>query len=336
MIKNKPYLIAEVGQAHEGSINMAHNFIREVKYSGASAVKFQCHFADHESSKFDKFRVKPQFNCFKSRYDYWKKMEFSGQEWSGLFKHSKSLGLDFICSPFSEYSVDLISKTGVDIFKVASGEILNVDLIKRIKKTKKKLILSTGLTKLSELKTILKYIEKKKILSILYCVSKYPTPPIDINLESMKLIKKYFRTETGISDHSGTIYPSLAAYLLGGNFFEVHVTFDKKILNFDATSSINFFELKQLKEGLDFFNVMKTSKSSIRTLSSHQLKYRKLFSRNAVVKKFLKKGSKIKEKDFIFLKPKIGIGNNELHKYIGKKTKKNLDTNHYLNIEDLQ
>ena len=66
----KPYIIAEVGQAHEGSINMAHNFVREIKKSGANAVKFQCHFAEHESSKLDTFRVKPQFNCYKSRYEY--------------------------------------------------------------------------------------------------------------------------------------------------------------------------------------------------------------------------------------------------------------------------
>lgn len=332
----KPYLIAEIGQAHEGSINMAHNYISEIKKSGASAVKFQCHFAEHESSKLDTFRVKPQYDCYKSRYDYWKKMEFTPEEWSGLYKHAKSKKLDFICSPFSEYSVDLLNKSGVDIFKIASGEILNFELLRKINKTKKKLILSTGLTQLSELKKIFKKINKKKILSVLYCVSKYPTPPIDINLNSMKLIKNNFKVETGVSDHSGTIFPSLAAYIHGGSCFEVHVVFDKKMKNFDSDSSINFNELSQLKEGLDFYHIMKQSKSNFKKLNIHQIKYRKLFLKNAVLRKNLRQGDKIIKKDFIFLKPKIGIGMDDLHLYIGKTVRRNLPKKHYLEKKDLK
>lgn len=332
----KPYLIAEIGQAHEGSINMAHNFISEIKKSGANAVKFQCHFAEYESSKFDTFRVKPQYDCYKSRYDYWKKMEFTPEEWSGLYKHAKSKKLDFICSPFSEYSVDLLNKSGVDIFKIASGEILNFDLLRKINKTKKKLILSTGLTQFSELKKILSKVDKKKILSILYCVSKYPTSPIDINLNSMKLIKDNLKFETGVSDHSGTIFTSLAAYILGGSYFEVHVVFDKKMKNFDSDSSINFTELSQLKDGLNFYNIMNKSKANFKKLNLHQLKYRKLFLKNAVLKKNLKPGDKIGKKDFIFLKPKIGIGMDDLHLYIGKTVKRNLSKDHYLEKKDLK
>tara|TARA_B100000035_G_C20865187_1_gene493623 strand:- start:19 stop:810 length:792 start_codon:yes stop_codon:yes gene_type:complete len=262
-------------------------------------------------------------------------MEFNPNEWSSLYKHSKKVGLDFICSPFSEYSVDMLQKTGVDIFKIASGEILNDYLINKIKNTKKKIIFSTGLTKISELKKTLNLVSKKNILSVLYCVSKYPTPAKEINLNSMIMIKNTLNVETGISDHSGTIFPSLAAYLKGGNFFEIHVTFNKKMKNFDSTSSVNFSELKQLSEGLNFLRIMNTSKTSFLTLNHHQLKYRKLFLKNAVLVKSIAKGSKIQKKDFTFLKPKIGIGSDDLKKYIGKKTKKDLLKNHYLRKQDL-
>ncbi len=330
----KPYLIAEVGQAHEGSINMAHNFIREIKNSGANAVKFQCHVAEYESSKHDRFRIKPQFNCYKSRYEYWKKMEFSPEEWNGLYKHCKKIGIDFICSPFSDYAADLISKTGVDVFKIASGEIFNLELFESIKKTKKKIIFSTGLTNLYELEKILSKVEKKKILSILYCVSKYPTPADQINLKSMIMIKNRLKIETGLSDHSGTIFPALAGYLSGGNFFEVHVTFSKKMKNFDSSSSLNLNELKLLKEGLNFLKSMNSSKSSFLNLNKHQIKYRKLFRKNAVLNTNLLAGTKIKKDNIIFLKPKIGIGSDNIRKFIGKKIKKNLNKNHYLKETD--
>lgn len=329
------YLIAEVGQAHEGSVNLAHNFIDQAKKNGANAIKFQCHYADFESSKKDKFRVKPQYESYKNRYEYWKKMEFSEEDWSNLYKHSKDSKIDFICSPFSLHALNIIEKTGVDIYKIASGELSNTPLLEKINLTNKKVILSTGLNTFDEIKKYLNYLNKEKVLSVLHCISKYPSLPGDIDLNIMKLYKNHLNLETGLSDHSGTIYPSLAAYIEGGRFFEVHVTFDKNMKNFDSSSSINFNELKILSDGLKFYSKMINSKIDKNKLDDDQKKLRKLFSKNAVLKIAKKAGSKLEKHDLIFLKPNIGISQENIDKYIGKRLKQDLRKNHFLKKSDI-
>ena len=110
------YLIAEVAQAHEGSLGIAHAYIDEVADIGLNAIKFQAHFADEESTKDEKFRI-PLSGQDKTRYDYWKRMEFTVEQWDGLKKHCDSRGIDFLCSPFSKYAVDLLSNIGMTRWK---------------------------------------------------------------------------------------------------------------------------------------------------------------------------------------------------------------------------
>lgn len=335
-MKSNPYLIAEVGQAHEGSVNLAHNFIENAALNGADAVKFQCHFADHESSQKDFFRVRPNYDAYKSRYDYWKKMEFTPEEWFQLKKQADQLKIDFICSPFSKYAVEVINKIGSKYIKISSGEIENHEILDEIKNTKLKILLSTGLTTIKDLKKSINFFNHNRILAVMYCVSKYPTQPQDINIDSMLKIKNLLKCPTGLSDHSGTIFPCLIGCAYGGRFFEVHVTFDKRMKTFDSSSSLTFDEFKILKQGLGFVNEMSRSKNSIEQLSSTQLKYKKLFSRNAVLTRDVLKNDILKKNDLKFLKPFIDIGFSNYTQYIGKKFKKNLKKNHYITYGDFK
>ena len=114
-------LVAEIAQAHDGSLGMAHSLIESSANSGATDIKFQMHYADHESTINDKFRI-DSFPQDKTRYDYWKRMEFSFDQWSELFCHCRNLGLNIIVSPFSHFAVDRCIKLGISSLKLGSGE----------------------------------------------------------------------------------------------------------------------------------------------------------------------------------------------------------------------
>jgi N-acetylneuraminate synthase len=123
-MKNKPYLIAEIAQAHEGSLGILHSYIDAVSKTGVQAIKFQMHLAEAESSIHEPFRVKFSKEDL-TRFDYWKRMEFSMDQWKDIKKHCDEVGLDFICSPFSNLAVDWLEEIGVHTYKIGSGEVNN-------------------------------------------------------------------------------------------------------------------------------------------------------------------------------------------------------------------
>ena len=125
---NSTYIIAEVAQSHEGSLGLAHSFIDAVAKSGADAVKFQTHIAEEESTPEEKFRIKMSSQD-KDRFEYWKRMEFTESQWLELFKHCVDRNIDFISSPFSRKAISLLSRIGMKIWKLGSGEVLSNDLL---------------------------------------------------------------------------------------------------------------------------------------------------------------------------------------------------------------
>ena len=143
-IDSDPVIIAEVGQAHEGSLGMAHSFIDSVAKTGAHGIKFQTHYASEESSNFDRFR-KNVFPQDSTRYDYWKRMEFTPNEWAALANHARNNGLEFLSSPFSNKAVKVLRDCGVRMWKIASGELKNYPMIDQILEFQQPLLISTGM-----------------------------------------------------------------------------------------------------------------------------------------------------------------------------------------------
>ncbi len=144
MIKNI-YTIAEIGQAHEGSLGILHSYIDALSSTGVSAIKFQMHIAEAESSEYEPFRVKFSYEDA-TRFDYWKRMEFTLEQWKGIKKHCDEVGLEFLCSPFSNLAVDWLEEIGVNRYKIGSGEVNNFLLLEKIAQTKKPIILSSGMS----------------------------------------------------------------------------------------------------------------------------------------------------------------------------------------------
>src|SRR5215213_9239018 len=175
-------IIGEVAQSHDGSLGMAHAFIDSIADAGADAVKFQTHIAAAESTPSEPWRVKfsPQDA---TRYDYWRRMEFTEEQWHGLKRHADEAGLLFLSSPFSGEAVDLLAQVGVPAWKVASGEVTNPPLFERMAATGLPILLSSGMSSWADMDDATRRVRERHLpLALLQCTSAYPCPPEKLGL----------------------------------------------------------------------------------------------------------------------------------------------------------
>ena len=227
-LKKKPtFIIAEIGQAHEGSIKKAYKYINELSKTGVNAIKFQTHYAEHEFTFDEKFRVK--IKKFKTRYDYWKSVEFSKKEWIKIKRYCNKKKLIFLSSVFSLKGLDIINKVGVPIWKIASGEYNSDYILNEMYKTKKPIIVSTGLMNNKEIYKMHKNLNKKIMHSFLHCVSNYPVKLNNVGLNNIQNLKEKLNCQIGYSDHSGNLNVPISAISFGAKIIEVHAKLKKLI-----------------------------------------------------------------------------------------------------------
>lgn len=332
---NVPYTIAEIGQAHDSSLGIAHSYIDAIAKTGCDAIKFQTHIAEAESSIHEPFRVKFSFQD-KNRYDYWKRMEFSLEQWRELKSHCDEVGLEFISSPFSNAAVDLLEEVGVERYKVGSGEVNNFLLLQKIVETKKPIIVSSGMSSFKELdKTVEFLIRKRSDFSILQCTTAYPTSPKQFGLNLIGELKNRYNVPVGFSDHSSSIEACIAATALGAEILEFHAVFDKNMFGPDAKSSLTINEIKDLVSavrniGLAIHHpVDKSDNSKFKELKS-------IFEKSLAVNKELPLGHVLTFDDLEAKKPKgYGILASDFEKVIGKKLRKPLSQWDFLTSNDI-
>lgn len=335
LLSYKTILVAEIGQAHEGSLNIAHSMIDACADANVDVVKFQTHFAEYESTFEEPFRVKFSYKD-KKRFDYWKRMEFTSQEWKGLFNHARKRGLLFMSSVFSKKAFNLINKLDVCAWKIASGEIENLELLDEMIKTKKTIIVSTGMSNMLDIKKINNYLKNKKAnFIILQCTSMYPTKIEDVGFNIIDEIKKQFKCKVGLSDHSGSIYPLVYGLSKDLNLLEFHVTFHKKMFGPDNNSSINFEKLDQLSKFRDAFDILKTSKINKNKMSKKLKKTKTIFGKSLCLNEPKRKNHIIKKSDLILKKPGGGIPHKDISKVLGKKLKKDVSNLNILKLSDI-
>jgi len=334
--ENHTYVIAEVAQSHDGSIGLAHSFIDEISRCGADAVKFQTHFADEESTYDEPWRVKFSHQD-KTRFDYWRRMEFSREEWFELASHAQAKGLDFLSSPFSNAAVELLREIGQKFWKVGSGEIYNEPLISDIIQDEIPILFSSGMSSIKDLEEVINLAkEKNKKFAILQCTSMYPCPPEYWGIENILELKSKFNCPVGYSDHSGSIFPSIAARTLGASFIEVHVTFSKSMFGPDVSSSIDFNELKNLIRGIRMLDEsFENSKQKDQNITQSK-SILKNFSRSVALKKDLPKGAKITLDDLTMKKPGGGFTYSKMKNIIGKRLKHDKSKRRILSKEDFE
>ena len=236
-------IVAEIGLAHEGSLGRAMAFIDAVAAAGADAVKFQCHDGD-PTDKFREGTSFPQDGC---RRAYWERTSFSGNEWRQLLGRTKANGLEFGCSIFAPRAIDSVGWL-VDFWKIPSSRIDMQAMLT----DGKPIVVSDGWAQHENLQHFAKWLRSCDYL--LHCVSQYPCDPTLINLArwGAELTCSDCQAQLGISDHSGTIWPSVEAASLAFQMAEVHVCMSRHDFGPDVSSSITIEELKQLVEGVRF------------------------------------------------------------------------------------
>jgi N-acetylneuraminate synthase len=330
------YLIAEIAQAHDGSLGIAHSYIDALAETGIHAVKFQTHIAHAESSIHEPFRVKFSHED-KTRFDYWKRMEFTAEQWAGLKLHCEQKGMDFLSSPFSCEAVDLLEKLGVKKYKVGSGEVSNLLMLEKIARTGKDIILSSGMSSISELDSTIDFLKPfGSSISVLQCTTAYPTIAGQWGLDMIPFLKQRYQLPTGFSDHSGDIYACLAATALRAELLEFHVVFDQRMFGPDARSSLTIDRVKQMVSGINQVNkdlLTKTDKESSENFSD----LKKIFQKSLAVNKDLEAGQVISFNDLESKKPSgYGLDAKDFKLIIGKILKKKKNAQDFLQQSDFE
>lgn len=332
---NRCVIVAEVGQAHDGSLGMAHAFIDAVAKAGADAIKFQTHIAAAESTPGEPWRVKFSLQDT-TRYDYWKRMEFTEEQWHGLKQHADERGLKFLSSPFSVEAVELLMRVGVAAWKVASGEVGNSPMFERMAATGLPIFLSTGMSPLSEIDAAVKRVEAYgSPLTVLQCTSAYPCPPKKIGLNLIPFFRERYGCSVGLSDHSGTIYAGLAAAALRMDALEVHVTLSREAFGPDVPASVTIAELHQLVEGIRFIETMNTYPVDKDAMAAEMTPLRDLFTKSVVARVALSAGSILQAEDLTAKKPGTGIPASRLPELIGRTLRCSISVDQLLQESDL-
>ena len=330
------FLIAEVGQSHDGSLGSAHATLDAVADSGFDAVKFQMHIAREESTLDEPFRINfsPQDS---TRYAYWKRISFDFLMWKELKSHAEDRGLMFLCTPFSLKAVEWLKRLDVSAWKIGSGDIEFGEMIDAICETDKPILASTGMASWSDTDRLVERLRRTtEQVGLMQCTSLYPTPLSKVGLNVIGEMKRRYDIVSGLSDHSGSSYPSWAAIAEGAEILEVHCCFDKRQFGPDTSSSLTFQELETIAGFRDALFTMRKNRVDKNTLSAEFEAQRSLFSRSIGLKRDLKAGSILTESDLALKKPAGGIPPSKWSSVVGRKLCRDVDSKRLLTEEDLQ
>jgi N,N'-diacetyllegionaminate synthase len=271
-----------------------------------------------------------------TRFDYWKRMGFSLEQWKGIKHHCDHAGLDFICSPFSNLAVDWLEEIGVDCYKIGSGEVNNFLILEKIAQTGKPVILSSGMSSYIELDQTVQFLKDREVnFSILQCTTAYPTQPEEYGLNVIQELKKRYDVPVGFSDHSAKIETCIAATALGASILEFHVVFDRQLFGPDAKASLTLKETKKLVSAVQNIAcalahpIVKNNNHAFATL-------KQIFEKSLAVNKNLPKNHLLTFADLEAKKPKgYGIPASSFQGVLGKKLKSDKKQWDFLNEDDL-
>jgi len=327
-------IVAEVAQAHDGSLGTAHAFIDAIADAGADAVKFQTHIAAAESTPAERFRV--EFSTQDAtRYDYWKRMEFGERQWAELAAHARERGLIFLSSPFSVEAVELLARVGVPAWKVASGQLDDTPTFEAIVTTGLPVLLSTGMSRLDEVDAAVARMRDRDIpFAILQATSSYPTSPEKVGLNVLDVYRERYGCPVGLSDHSGTIWPGVAAAALGASLIEVHVTLSRQMFGPDVTSSITTGDLAQMTEGIRYVADMLSHPVDKDALAANLMPIRELFAKSIVAAHDLRGGTTLERRHLAVKKPGGGIAPERIDEIVGRTLAKDVAADEMLSEED--
>jgi N,N'-diacetyllegionaminate synthase len=247
-------VIAEGGMNHDGSLGNAIRLAETAAECGADAVKFQLHDAHAETTRD---APSPPYFQHESRWEYFERTAFTDEQWATLKEACDAVRIEFLCSVFSVEAVDRLERIGVKRYKVGSGEVTNLDLVRRVAATGKPVLLTSGMSSWAELDRAVEAAGDD--VTVLQCTSAYPTPPERVGLNVLAELRERYRKPVGFSDHTVGNYAAFAAVALGATVVEKHFTLSKEMYGPDAALSMEADELEDLVEGIRDIEAMLAS-----------------------------------------------------------------------------
>lgn len=331
------FIVAEIGVNHNGSVHMARKLIDAAKDAGADSVKFQSFKTERIVTKYAEKAVyqKETTDPKKSQFSMLKKLELGDAEIKELHRYAQKRNILFLSSAFDEESVDLLDSLDVPAFKVASGELTNLPLLRHMANKKRPMILSTGLSTLDEIEEALAVITEEGVeeIILLHCVTSYPAKEEEANLKVMDLLRRQFGFPVGFSDHTLSITVPIAAAALGAVLIEKHFTLDKTLLGPDHRASLEPTEFKEMVKGIR--DVEKALGDGMKRLTANEEEIKKAARRSIVAKTRIPKGTIIRENMVDFKRPGTGLEPKNLCKIVGKRTKKDIEPDELITFEKL-
>ena len=335
-MKKKVLVIAEAGVNHNGSLDMAVDLIKEASKAGADIVKFQTFFADDgitQKSIKAKYQIDNETNSL-DQYSMLKKLELSPDDHIFLIKKCNENNIEFLSTPFDIKSISLLSKLGLERFKVPSSEVNNTFFLRNIGLLGKEVILSTGMATLGEVEYALDTIcdagTPLNNITVLHCTTQYPTAFPEVNLRAMNTIANSFNVNVGYSDHTLGIEVPIAAVALGAKIIEKHITLDRQLEGPDHKASIEPEEFSRMVKSIR--NIEDSLGSNFKKPTQKEIEMRLIMRKSLVASQFINKGELFTQENVTTKRPGNGLPANFLDFVIGRKSSKDYQINDLIDL----
>ena len=324
-LNHKPILVGEISANHNGNIDNVFKIIDQAKLNMVDAIKLQTFTPDTMTLNLNTKDFKISHGLWKgyNLYELYKKAQTPLEWHKRIFSYCKKLKIECFSTPFDETAVDFLEKLNCPFYKVASFEMTDLPLLKAIAKTKKPVIVSTGLATLTEIERSIKILKKygsKKIV-LLYCVSSYPAKIDEFNLNNLQILNKKFKLNVGLSDHSKDIIIATSSITLGACIIEKHISLKGQRTGLDIDFSLKGEEIKELKDSMiKSWLITKNKKYVLTKRQKKNLKFR----RSVYCIKDIKKGEKFTKDNIKNIRPGYGASPMSFDNFLGKKTTQNI------------
>ncbi|HBI59660.1 MAG TPA: N-acetylneuraminate synthase [Lachnospiraceae bacterium] len=331
---NKVFIIAEAGVNHNGDIEIAKRLVDAAAEAGADAVKFQTFKAEQlvcRDAKKAGYQLATT-DASETQYDMLKKLELTLEMHEILMKYCEQKNIMFLSTPFDIDSLHYLVKLGVGIIKLPSGEITNYPLLKETGETRKKVILSTGMSSMDEVKAAVNALRKAGTndITLLHCNTQYPTPVSDVNLLAMVRMREQLGVPTGYSDHTQGIEIPIAAAALGAVVIEKHFTLDKSMEGPDHRASLEPDELRRMVEGIR--SVEQALGNGIKKVTESEKENIRIVRKSIVAKNVIKVGDILAEENLTTKRPGTGINPMRWNEVIGKIADRDYEADEIIQI----
>ncbi|MBE8722046.1 N-acetylneuraminate synthase [Sphingobacterium pedocola] len=334
----KVLIIAEAGVNHNGSIENAFKLIDAAVDAGVDYIKFQTFKADKlvaKSAKKAEYQITNTKNANDSQFEMLKKLEISHEDHERLIDYCNSKKISFFSTAFDLDSLQYLKDIGLDLVKIPSGEITNLPYLRKAAGLFDRVILSTGMCTLEDIRLAVDVFVKEGIdiknITILHCNTEYPTPMMDVNLKAMNTIKDTFATEIGYSDHTLGIEVPIAAVALGASVIEKHFTLDNTMEGPDHAASLEPRELKAMVAAIRNIELA-TAGSGLKEPSPSELKNMVIARKSIVAKEQIVKGEVLTEENLTVKRPGSGISPMQWDEIIGQIASKNFDVDDLISL----